>query len=93
MGQGLLCPINNLSTDEISTIADNLKVYPNPVHENLTISFDQKILSVTVYSVAGHKMINNIKGTVDMSALISGVYIVKVNAADKTEKTGKVIKR
>ncbi|MFP3594414.1 T9SS type A sorting domain-containing protein [Chryseobacterium sp. SIMBA_038] len=91
------CPTSNLAVDEISTTSDNLKVFPNPVQDILNVSFDKNILSVTVYSTAGQqvltKTINDNKGTVDVSTLPSGIYMVKVNAVNNTVKTVKVIKR
>ncbi|WP_250255376.1 T9SS type A sorting domain-containing protein [Chryseobacterium sp. Marseille-Q3244] len=91
------CPTSSLAVVEVSTKADQLKVYPNPVQDILTVSLDQKILLVTVYNAAGQliltKAINDTKGTIDLSALPSGVYMVKVNAANDFVKTVKVIKR
>jgi hypothetical protein len=50
-----------------------------------------------VYNAAGQqvltKVINDTKGTIDVSKLVSGVYLVKVNAANDSVKTVKVIKR
>lgn len=87
----------SLTVNEVSTKADQLKVYPNPVQDILTISFDQKILSVEVYNAAGQqvltKVINDTKGTIDVSKLVSGVYLVKVNSVNDSVKTVKVIKR
>ncbi|AZA49373.1 T9SS C-terminal target domain-containing protein [Chryseobacterium carnipullorum] len=92
------CPVSAaLGVDDVSTQADQLKVYPNPVHDILTVSFDQKILSVTVYNAAGQlvltKVINDTKGTVDFSGFASGVYLLEVNAGSNTLKTVKIIKR
>ncbi|UKB81209.1 T9SS type A sorting domain-containing protein [Chryseobacterium sp. MEBOG07] len=87
----------SLAVDEITTKADQLKIYPNPVQDILTISFDQKILLVAVYNAAGQevltKAINDMKGTIDVSGLVSGAYLIKVNAANDVVKTVKVIKR
>ncbi|AZA77199.1 T9SS C-terminal target domain-containing protein [Chryseobacterium sp. G0186] len=92
------CPTNtHLAVDHVSTKADQLKVYPNPVQDYLTVSFDQKIHLVTVYNAAGQlvltKAINDTQGKIDFSAFPSGVYLVKVNAANNTVKTVKIIKR
>ncbi|WP_353050505.1 T9SS type A sorting domain-containing protein [Chryseobacterium sp. ISL-6] len=100
------CPVSNVTVtrltnsfavEEASTKANEMKAYPNPVQDILTISFDQKILSVTVYNTAGKpvltKAINDTQGTLDFSALLSGVYQVKVNLADNLVKTIKIIKR
>ncbi|WP_312296758.1 T9SS type A sorting domain-containing protein [Chryseobacterium sp.] len=86
----------SLAIDEVSAKADHLRVYPNPVQDILTISFDQKILSVAVYNASGQqvltKTINDTKGTIDVSGLVSGVYLVKVNSVNDLVKTVKVIK-
>ncbi len=91
------CPVSNLAVTEVSTKADQLKVYPNPVQDILTVSLDQKIFMVTVYNAAGQviltKALNDTKGTIDFTALPSGVYLVKVTAANDFVKTVKVIKR
>ncbi|MCS3531285.1 T9SS type A sorting domain-containing protein [Chryseobacterium sp. JUb7] len=93
------CPVSNLAVDETSTVSknDNLKVFPNPVQDYLNVSYDQKIVSVTVYSAAGQlvttKAINDMKGIVDFSGFASGVYLVQVNTGNNTVKTVKVIKR
>ena len=93
----IACPVSNLAVEEISTAADNVKVFPNPVNDILNVSSDQKIISVTIYNMVGQQMltkvINDNKGTVDVSALSSGVYVVKINAAKDIVKTVKVIKR
>ncbi|AZA77196.1 T9SS C-terminal target domain-containing protein [Chryseobacterium sp. G0186] len=93
----IACTTGSLAVDEISAKEDQLKVYPNPVQDYLTVSFDQKILLVTVYNTAGQlvltKAINDTKGSINVSGLPSGVYLVKVNAANDFVKTVKVIKR
>ncbi|WP_164975836.1 MULTISPECIES: T9SS type A sorting domain-containing protein [unclassified Chryseobacterium] len=93
----IACPTSNLAVAEVSSKADQLKVYPNPVQDILTISYDQKILFVTVYNAAGQlvltKAINDTKGTIDASGFVSGLYLVKINAVNDFVKTVKVIKR
>ncbi|MDN3692356.1 T9SS type A sorting domain-containing protein [Chryseobacterium tructae] len=91
------CPVSTLAVAEVSTKLDQLKVYPNPVQDILTVSLDQKIFMVTVYNTVGQviltKAINDTKGTIDLSVLTAGVYLVKVSAANDFAKTVKVIKR
>ncbi|WP_160139996.1 T9SS type A sorting domain-containing protein [Chryseobacterium sp. c4a] len=91
------CSTSDLAVTEVAAKADQLKVYPNPVQDILTVSLDQKIFMVTVYNAAGQviltKALNDTKGTIDFTALPSGVYLVKVTAANDFVKTVKVIKR
>lgn len=92
----LACPVSNLSTEEISKVSNSLKVFPNPVQDNLTISFDENITSVAIYNMVGQqvlsKAINAKKTTLDVSGLSSGVYLVQVTSG-KEVKTLKVIKK
>lgn len=91
---------NNNSMLSVTGIEENnrnLRIYPNPVHDILNISCDQKILSVVFYNMVGQQVltqaINTDKATVDVSALPSGTYMVKINAVNNKVKTVKVIKR
>lgn len=74
----------------------NFKAYPNPVSGILNLSYDQTISDVQVFNLLGQnvvsKAINNNEGSIDMSGLPSGSYLVKVTAEGQT-KTIKVIKQ
>lgn len=93
----LICPVSNLAVEEVVSSANNLKVFPSPVNDILNVSSDQKITSITILNTAGQliltKVINNKIATVDVSGLISGVYMVKINLDNTNVKTVKVIKR
>nr|WP_322624247.1 T9SS type A sorting domain-containing protein [uncultured Flavobacterium sp.] len=88
----LPCP--SLSVDDV-TLEDNLKAYPNPVSNELHISFTEEISSVAVYNMLGQevikKVINATEGTVQVSQLTAGTYFVKVTSGSQS-KTLKVIK-
>lgn len=90
-------PVNNFAVEKVSIQENQLKVYPNPVQDIVTISSEEKILSVTVYNTAGKpvltKEINDTKGNIDLSGVLSGVYQVKVNLVNNLIKTAKIIKR
>ncbi|WP_083996798.1 T9SS type A sorting domain-containing protein [Chryseobacterium sp. BLS98] len=101
IGRTILLPIScvtgNLQSQEISSISSNLKVYPNPVQDYLTVSSDEKIISVTVFTISGQliltKEINDFKGVLNFSDLQSGVYIIKVVGAGNIVKSVKFIKK
>ena len=83
-----------LGTTNVKT--SNLSFYPNPVKDVLNISADQKITSVSLYNVAGQKVINNVKadnGKVNVSRLTSGTYIVTAILENGKTETFKVIKK
>ncbi|HSD13671.1 MAG TPA: T9SS type A sorting domain-containing protein [Flavobacterium sp.] len=76
--------------------AQNLKVYPNPVKDILTVSNDGEITSAAIYNLLGQevlaKAINANEDTIDVSSLQSGTYLIKVTS-DNAVKTLKFIKK
>lgn len=90
---GLNCVILAVNNSDKNKIA----YYPNPVTDILNISSDKNINSVSVYSVDGKLVLtqayqnNEIK--VDLSKLKAGIYLVKANLIDGSQKNLKVIKK
>ena len=79
-----------------NTKTSGINYYPNPVNDVLNISADQKITSVSIYNVAGQKVINNVKadnGQINVSRLTSGTYIVTAILENGKTETFKVIKK
>ena len=76
---------NVLSTKQNSI--SGLRVYPNPAKNNLFISSDNnEVKQVEIYNVLG-KVVLNTKVTnapINISAISSGVYVVKITEAGKT---------
>lgn len=79
-----------------NAVKAKINYYPNPVVDYLYIDHASKIKNVEVYNMAGQRMavteINAVKGSVNMSQLPSGVYMVKINAERETQSV-KVIKK
>lgn len=77
-------------TDDFS--ASNFSVYPNPVQDVLNIRSANVVEAIEVYDVLGKLVIDSrpdaISPSINMSALNSGAYLVKVtiNGASKTVK-------
>ncbi|MFT3796125.1 T9SS type A sorting domain-containing protein [Flavobacterium sp.] len=83
----------NLGTEN-PEVPSALKYYPNPVQDVLHISSEKQINGATVYNMEGRQVsatVNN--GTVDMQALASGIYMVKVAFGNDTFETFKVVKQ
>jgi hypothetical protein len=61
----------------------NIKIYPNPVSGNVTISSTETIEKVEILNLLGQKLLtgynNSTTMQIDMSGLVGGVYIIKVN--------------
>jgi len=75
--------------------ANNFSVYPNPVTDILNIRSVATVDAIAVYDVLGKLVLavtpEIISPSIDMSALNSGVYLVKVTIGDSS-KTVKVIR-
>ena len=82
-----------LSTDTFAN--GKFTYYPNPVKSVLNLSFTRNITNVEVFNLIGQqviaKSVNETQSEIDMSALASGTYVLKVTA-DGQVKTLKVIK-
>ncbi|WP_312768865.1 T9SS type A sorting domain-containing protein [Epilithonimonas sp.] len=84
-----------IETMAVGDVANKTKVqvYPNPVHDVLTVSSDKKINNISVYNVAGQLLqeISN-SNVINLNKLSSGVYFVKTIVEGRSEMT-KVIKK
>ena len=91
----ITCPNTNLGIDE-PTAFYTLKAYPNPVKDSLTIAFEHGISTISIYNLVGQeviaKVINANETMIDVAALPSGTYLVKVYSGDDS-KTIKVLKQ
>lgn len=80
----------NLLSDEMN----NLKVYPNPATQILTISNGQKLKRIILYSGLGKVVksldVNNNIQNIDISNLEDGVYTLQVIDENKKMKTRKI---
>lgn len=71
--------------DDISI--DNIKVYPNPVKDKVTIEKKDMINSIQIVDISG-RVLKNIDGIqqqifeIDLSALDAGTYILKVDSRE-----------
>lgn len=86
--------INNVLGVELLNSSD-LLLYPNPVTDILSIRSDGTITSVKVIDLAGNivQIANgNSINSIDLSALISGVYFVEL-ITNETQSVHKVVKR
>lgn len=86
--------IETLSISEVETSFE-LKVYPNPVKNELSINASETITAIKVFNILGQEVLNTksnaIQNKLDMSSLNSGTYFVQVSADNKI-KTVKVVK-
>ncbi|RXM39881.1 hypothetical protein BOQ62_09105 [Chryseobacterium sp. CH21] len=83
-----------LGTNETTkTRTNNLSIYPNPTKGEVNIKVDKKIKSTSVIDLSGKIIRINNSGSTDISSLSKGTYLLKVDFADGTSTTEKVIKQ
>ncbi|RBP32709.1 putative secreted protein (Por secretion system target), partial [Oceanihabitans sediminis] len=86
------CPTASIDDFEAS---NGLSYYPNPVNNTLTLDAKQNIDGVAVYNMLGQEVLrtapNTVNTEINMSALRSGAYFVKVTIGNATE-TVRIIK-
>jgi len=74
----------------------NLKLYPNPMNDLLTISFEREISYVTLHNLLGQevisKSINNKETSIDVSALQAGTYFIRIKSENQVILS-KVVKK
>jgi hypothetical protein len=83
-----------LSTSEVNA-REQLKVYPNPFKDIITITDIDKVKSVQVFDVSGRmlKTIDNPSREIDLGDLKSGLYILNLNMKNGTANRIKAIKK
>lgn len=94
LATGEVVPTSSLGIQKQDRVA--FKYYPNPVIDSITLSSNMPIVSVSVYSIVGQKVLsaqpNVISTKVDMSSLSSSTYLIEVTTEGNTE-TFKVVKQ
>ncbi|PZU89447.1 MAG: hypothetical protein DI529_04470 [Chryseobacterium sp.] len=83
-----------MATNDISK--NTIRVYPNPVGDNLNIESDQKLNKVEVYDMSGKRVMeqdaNSKTSVLNTTKLPKGNYILKTNDG-KESKSFKIIKK
>ena len=94
---GLCRIIDNIPSYQFSDQEVELKIYPNPAGNQLTVSSSQAISTLEIYNAIGEKVYSSAPGSlaeqilVHCASLPLGIYFVKVIAEEKT-LFGKFIK-
>lgn len=76
-----------------SAIAEKgIAIYPNPAASVITIKSSNAIKDVSLSDVTGREVLHSDKGTIDVSALVSGIYFVRVVDVNGSVSVEKVVK-
>jgi sugar lactone lactonase YvrE len=85
----------SLNVDEVH-LNTEISIYPNPAHDELSISSSNKISEVTISNLIGQAVYNQVydieKAEVNVAGLPPGVYVVRVRDEEGREMIRKFIK-
>jgi len=81
---------STLATYEVSK--SKTSIYPNPTKGEINIKTDKKIKSSTVFDLSGKVLLQTDSEKVNISSFTKGTYLLKVEFADGSTKTEKIIK-
>lgn len=74
---------NTLSSDTV--VFEDLKIYPNPVSNLLTVKSNQKIDKLELYSILGKKVkVKEFSNNLNISNLSSGLYLLKIYSGNNS---------
>ena len=87
---------NNLSVSDVNKDKRNASIYPNPVEDILNIKNKSQISEISIYDLTGKLLrkenMNSENGTVNVSELSPGNYLLKVKDREAV-KSYKIIKK
>lgn len=72
---------------EIEISENNIRVYPNPVQETISIKSDESVY-FKIYDLDGRLLLNGDGNTIDVSSLKTGTYLLRIN-----DNTLKILKQ
>lgn len=71
----------------------NFRMYPNPTEGIVTIQTDKAIKNITLYNAIGQPVITQKEALVNLTALPSGIYIIRVALENGQTISQKVVKK
>jgi len=78
----------------VSEISEDIKIFPNPSVDIISVATEQDIKNIKVYSTTGHLMMQVYHSfdQIDVSAWQSGLYILHIETEDQVY-TKKLVKK
>jgi len=82
---------NTLDAKQISTVKNEISIYPNPAKDFVTISSKNEIKSIEIYDLQGKKLCGSNQSKVDVSKLSTGVYLITIIDKNNNSTSKKLI--
>jgi hypothetical protein len=76
--QGKNSTATNVGIKEFNNNLNNTSLYPNPANDFITVRTDNVVKQITVYNLLGQPILQCTNKTVDIAALSTGLYYIKI---------------
>lgn len=86
------CPGICLTAEIVDVNIENIKVYPNPTNNIVTIQSDSEIKDITLLDLTGKTLGKYHTNSVDLSELKVGTYIIRIRNSNDIEVVKQIIK-
>jgi hypothetical protein len=78
--------------------SESISIYPNPANDVLQITANSELKSVRFYNILGklvsqHNLNGELKKSINISGLTSGIYIVKIETVTGVSNLSKIVKK
>ncbi len=83
----------NEITSAKNIISQKIQVFPNPADDLLTVTVDEPVKAINIYSVNGVKILSSGSTYVDISSLNDGIYFIEIITSSQKHFFGKIIKK
>lgn len=77
-GRSIRC-VKNATLSNSQFDKSDIKVFPNPVQNQLNIDSPEEVLSIEIFDLLGKKIFESKTKTIDVSELQNGIYLLKIN--------------
>lgn len=73
---------------------NSVSIFPNPVYEVLNINAEIPLKTLQIFDISGCCVLNVVKpsGTVDVSKLTKGIYVLKLQFVDGNQQSKQIVK-
>ncbi len=76
--QGKNSAPNSLGIQEFNNNLSNTSLYPNPANDFITVRTENEVQQITVYNILGQPILQSNYKTVNIAALSTGLYYLKI---------------
>jgi len=82
----------SLSTED-NFITGKVNIYPNPAYNTLNIELSEELESAEIFTLLGKKVLVSDTKTIDVSTLLTNIYVLKITTVEGNSVVRKISKK